>query len=636
MARTEVDIATLTESQQVNLIQNRWDQGETLWSRLGATFKANMALWQNNPEWLNRIPNKRSKARDNRTFMAMESVINTLTGRPSPPNAIPGNKTEEAAVIANDLQDFVLAKYRDLGMKAKFRRGLRYLFLSRLVVFKTFWDPKTDDFDTLPMDPRNVRFSKKSTSMYDTEFAIELVPDVSIRNLIDLFPEKESEILKSIGSSKEVLLVDNPTGEYREAWIGDYVLWEFNGKILEVQKHPYWDWEGIGKLTRTDAKLLSETNGRKRRGVVRALSEKAKEREGKGGKYESYLYNHFNRPIPPYVFGSVLGVENQPIGETSLIEQVEPLQYEIDKRKRQISDNAEMMNGKWKIDTDIVTMSKADAQRMTTEPRGMIYGKGVRLGVDIVTGKELPSFVKDDLNHSTQEIDNIFGTQPTFRGEGGTSETATGRAILREQSFNRLDETIDLVDTLHRHIYAWWLQMIRVRYTEAHFIKPIGSTKASEVIDLTRDDVNEGVEMQVIPGQVMPEDRIFKAERAKEEVIAGVIDPLTYFEETQRDNPMKYAKRLEMYKINPFSIVKLDDEDRQAIMEAQQLFGAPGGPQGQPGAGGGDPRAAEVAKIRQEAEARMNSPEFQKLPQEKQQEEVDVFRARVEALAVGQ
>ena len=174
--------------------------------------------------------------------------------------------------------------------------------------------------------------------------------------------------------------------------------------------------------------------------------------------------------------------------------------------------------------------------------------------------------------------------------------------------------------------------MTKVKYTEAHYTKPIGSENAREVIELTRDDLQEGMEIQIIPGQIILEDRIFKAERAKEEAIAGLIDPLTYFQETQRDNPMQLAKRLEMYKINPFSIIKLDPEDRQAIIEASQMFGQPqqGGQKG-----GVDPRAQQAAVLRQEMEQRMQSPEFQKLSQKEQQEELGTFKARVEALAAG-
>ena len=631
----KVDISTLSESEQASLVENRWQESSSLWEIVDKTFRANKKIWENTPDWLANIPKNRSKARVNKTFRAMESIITTLTGRPTRPNTIPANDTEESVRIANDLQEFFLAKYRDLGIKAKFRRGLRYLFLAKLFSLKIFWDPATDDFDVLPVDPRNIRLSKKATSMYDTEFAIELVPDIPIAKIIELFPEKETEILKKAGIDKKRLLIDNPMDEYREAWIDDYKLCEFRGIMLDVQLHPYWDFDGL-KVTNVELAEFNQASGRKRRPLGRALETSTEERKKKGGRYQTYLYNHFDRPIPPFIFGTVLAVDNKPVGDTSLIEQAEPLQNEIDKRKRQISDNAELMNGKWKVDTSIAKMSKAEAQQMTTNPRGVIYGPGVRLGVEIVTGKELPSFIKDDLNHSTIELDNIMGTQPTFRGTGeGKEETATGRAILREQSFSQLDELIDLVDTLHHQLYAWMFQMMKVRYTESHYVKPIGAVNAREVIDLTRNDLEEGIELQVIPGQIMPEDKVFKMERAKEEAIAGLIDPLTYFEESGRENPMKLAKRLEMYKINPFSIVKLDDEDKQAILEAAQFFAG----QGQQGTGGGqtgggqDPRAAEIAKIRSDAEQEMNSPEFAKLSKEEQAAKIDVFKQRVEALA---
>jgi hypothetical protein len=462
--------------------------------------------------------------------------------------------------------------------------------------------------------------------MFDTEYAIEQVPDVPLTRMLELFPEKKSEILKRTGYDEKRAMVDNPKVTYREAWINGYKLCEFMGTILDARKHPYYDFEGLS-LTPNEESELGNMNGRKRRPYLDGIAEKQDGRSS--GRYETYLQNHFDRPIPPYIFGTVLAVDNRPVGETSLIEQVQPLQVEIDRRKRQISDNAEMMNGKWKVDTALVEMSKADAQTLPTNPRAVIYGHGVRNGVSIETGQALPSFVVEDMKHSTIEIDNIFGTQPTFRGEGGQEETATGRSILREQSFNRLDEMVDLVDNIHLQLYAWMFQMMRVRYTEAHLIKPIGAEKSRRAIELTRNDLQDGIEINIIPGQIMPEDRVFKAERAKEEAVAGLIDPLTYFEETQRDNPAKLAKRLEMYKINPFSIIKLDPEDMKAIAEAAQMFA----PQGAEGAQEGE-KAAQVQDLRMRVEDLTGSPEFQSMPDGEKQQAMAQINEQLERLKV--
>lgn len=610
-------ILELNDEQKNNLINNRWNDSQLLWEVVRKTYEANEKIWLNKPDWLSTVPKGRSKARDNRTFLATESVICNVTARPSKPNIVPANETEEAGIIADDLQDFFLAKYRDLGVKGKMRMALRNLFLSRLFVLKVFWDKELDDFNTEPVDPRTVRFSKNATSIYDTEFAIEEVSKPLIW-LLENFEDKKEKILEKCGYAdrEELAYLHNPDITYKEAWIGGYVIQQFQGIILDTQKHPYWDWDGQ-PMTTTEMIDLKKFNGKNRREKMTEI--KGAERI-ESTEYESYLFNHFNNPIPPYVFGTILNYKKEPIGQSSLIEQVEPLQEEIDRRKRQISDNAEMMNGVYKVDTRFVKISKAEAQLAKNSPRGIWYGEGVRDGVIIETGKELPSFIINDLNQSVVALDNIFGTQSTFRGEREAQETATGRAILREQSYQRLDELIDLIDNMHHQLYSWWYQMMRVKYTESHLVKPIGAVNAERVINLTRDDLQEGVEIQIIPGQIMPEDRLFKAERAKEEVMAGILDPLSYFEETQRDNPMKYYKRFVMYKLNPLSLGDFDQQEMAQIQQTTQFFGNEQGDEQQ--------KAQQVAELRQRTEQLVNSPEFQKLPDDQKRQQLEQIKGQ--------
>ena len=631
---------SLQPQERAALVENRWNESSTLWSKVESTFKKNKGIWANQPEWLAYVPNKRSKVRDNRTFLAVESVINNLTGRPSKPNVIPANETNEAGLLAEDMQDFLLAKYTDLSIKEKMRRALRFLFFSKVIVLKIFWNPVLDDFDIRVVDSRNVRLPKSANSMFEAEFAIERIPEKPVMELIEMFPEKEKEILKKVGYSKERLLVENLTVEYREAWIEDCVIYELQGMEMGYEPHPYWDWDGL-QVTKNEQTKLKYMDEDSRKVELKRLRQKNDYRKGSATKYEQYLFNHFDRPLVPYIFGTILNIEDSPIGETSLIEQVNPLQEEVDKRKRQISDNAETMNGVYKVDTRFTTISKADAQAAKSDPRGIWYGDGVREGVTIETGKELPSFILNELEHSIREIDNIFGTNTTFRGEGGSQETATGRAILREQNFQRLDELVGLVDFIHYQIYNWMFQMVKVKYTESHYVKPIGAEGAKRVISITQDDLTDGIEIKIIPGQIMPEDRLFKAERAKEEAIAGLITPLQYFKETERDNPMQLAKELEMYKINPFAILDMSQEDLAKIQQALQLFQGvqqamqPPQQEGAPVKGVSqaekqDPKAQEMGQLRQQAEDLMASQEFQQMPPDQQQEVMAQIREQLQ------
>lgn len=619
-----LDLSKLNDTEKVNLVENRWRDSADLWSIVESAYKTNLPIWKNLPDWLNDVPRGRSKARDNRTFLAMESIINTITGRPSKPNVKVGVSSDEAKLLASNLQDLFLDRYKELGVKSKFRKSLRHLFLMRLMSLKIVWDNKKNDFNICSVDPQLVRFSKNATSMYDTEFAIELVKDKPILDIIRLFPDKEEEILKITGYNDiKNVKIDNPLGNYKEAWVGGNVFYVFQGKLLGEEKHPYWNWDGL-KVSTAEKIDLDELVGGERRSKMSELRGEQEEREEAEG-YEDFIDNYFDEPLPPYIFGTILVLGDKPVGDTSLMEQAKPLQEEVDKRTRQISDNAEGANGIVKVDTDIAKITKAAAQAAHAKPRGIWYGKGVRLGVIREPGAPLPNYVIEDRNHAITELDNIFGSQSTFRGESGKTETATGRAILREQAFQRLDELVNLIDVTHLHLYQWMLQMMMVKYDKEHYIKTMGEDKTEEVDTIMRDDLRKGIKAEVIPGQIMPEDRLFIAERAKEEASVGLIDPLTYFELTNRDNPMELAKRLEMYKINPFTLIDLDDEDKQKIMEAQQLFGG-GQEQGAEQEGSGEAmdsqKAEKVAQLRQEMETLVQSPEFQSLEPQEQEDRV--------------
>ena len=645
-----IKVNTLKDEQLVRLINDRWKKTEELWSGIEKRQEENKKQWQNQPDYVKNIPSKKSKARDNRIFIAIESVITNLTGRPSKPNAVAGNDSDEAQLIAGNLQDYVLERYRKLQMKKTMRKGLRYLFFSRLIVLKAFWDADMDNFNEKAVNPKNIRFYPvTATCREEVEVWMEKI-DTTLSKMISRFPDKEEELIKdSTYADLEEIQINDPPATYYEVWIdNDWVVYKYKNKILKKELNPYWDWEGI-HMTGKEKENVNKKPGKTKRAFmnkVRGFQDyrqkrvKAKE-EGKKGaeevEYESYMSNHFDSPRAPYMFGTILEEEDKPIGETSLIEQAIPLQEEIDKRKRQFSDNADMMNGIFKVDTNIVTgLSKAEAKRAHADPRGIWYGKGVKEGVTREGGKELPQFLRVDMVHSISEVDNIFGTQPTFRGEKGTQETATGRAILREQSYQRLNELIDLMDYLHEESYNWWLQFIKTRFTEKHLAKIMGKEKATETIDLMQDDFDEGTEIRVIPGQILPEDRVYIADRAAEAAKAQMIDPLSFFEAQGWENPMKQAKRFLMFQTNPFSIVEMSDEDIASIIKANEMLASlspQGGSGGEPGGEGiPEEKAKQVSEIRQQAQELINSPEFKNMSPEEQRSAQMKVKKRLEAV----
>ncbi len=644
-----IEVEKLEDETLVSVFNNRNRQSEDIWTKVEKDYKRLRNIWKGQPEWLATVPRKRSKMRDTRVFLATESQINNVISRPVKPDVLSANDSDDAKAISSDLQDLFLDKYVTLGVKKTFRRALRNMHFSKIFCIKVFWNVKTDDFDVKAVDPRKVRFPKGASKEKDGEFSIETIDDKYILDLIELFPEKEEQILKDIGMTKEQVMINNPLALYHEIWIGNGVFWIHKGKtILRKQRNPYYDFKGLLLTSAERAEIeekdkegkLPRVNGRRRRDMFAKFKSEQQARkaehekeEGDTGKYEAFLYNHHDQPRKPYIYGTVLDTEDSPVGETTYIEVVDPLQEGIDKRKRQIADNADFLNGITKVDTSIVTMTLADARRLHFDAEGVVYGHGVGLGVTRETGTPLPPIVFQDLEHSIRELDNIFGTPAQQRDEK-RAESATGRAILREGNIIRLDEVLDLVEFVGSELYNWWFQMIKVRYTESHFTKMIGKDKAQRVLDFMQDDLQEGIEIRIIPGQTLPDDKIFRAERAREDAKDGLIDLPTYLEAAGGyDNPEEIAKRAVMWKTNPYSLIELDPEDIEKLKKANEIL-AQVTPQAQeePGAQGGD----QVAATRERIQAFLDSKEFQNLPPDQQEKAEAQIRESLKRLGGAQ
>ena len=535
----------LKEKDWLTLIDNRFKSSDTVWSVINKTYERNLNIYKNEPAWLENVSVKKSRVRANRIFRDMESVINGLIANPPKPNIIAGRDTDESKELAIQQEKYFVEKYSELNIKEEFRKGLRNLYFGRLMVIKPFWNAKKNDFDAKALDPRKVRISKSATNTEDSEFAIEEVTD-NLMSVITRFPGKEDKILAKSGLDKAKALLENPEITYQEAWIQNYTVFKYAGMILEVIKNPYWDWDGI-LLSEEEDDVLNDEKSTKaqRRSTLEQAREQQDERVTQEGvSLNSYYFNHFDEVRKPYIVATILNNEDSPIGQTDFITQAAPLQENVDKRKRQIDENAEIVNGIIKVDESV--MSKANAQKLRFDTGGVIWGKGVANGVQRETGSPLPQFVFDDMQDSRNEIDNIMAATSAFRGEREGQETKAGRLALIEQSFLNLNELVQVVDYVSYELFNWFYQLAKIKYTEHHYAKTIGSENAVDILTLIQDDFEDGTEVRIIPGKTLPEDKQWKFEMAQADIQAGLLAPTDYFKFAGYESPAELAEnRLE-------------------------------------------------------------------------------------------
>lgn len=586
----KIDIEKYSDEEKAALVESRWRSSSELWDTVQKVTKVNTAIYENKADWLDLIPEKRRRWRvqANRIFPNMEAVINSLIANPPGINVLPARDGTEAQDFSRKLESYFRKKYTDLNVKETMRMGLRNLYFSRLIVVKAFWNPLLGDggdFDYRAIDPCNIRIGKYARKEQDSEFVIEEIED-NLCSVVERFPKKRDELKKKYGfhgeEGERQMYIKNPDVKYKEAWIQDYVIFKLDNIVLDCIKNPYWDWDGI-LITEDEEKQLTKLDGTQRRDYMQQIkleqdsrkqtqaapTEGATSPEGEETpELKPYYFNYFDSPRKPYIFGTIFNNENTPIGRTDMITLSAELQRGIDKRKMDIDENAELVNGVLKVDASV--MGKSDAQRIRFETKGIIWGKGVATGVTREMGTPLPAFVRDDMIDSRNEIDNIMAASSAFRGEREGQETKAGRLALIQQSYLRLNELVQVTDFVYHEIFNWGMQLAKTRYTEYHYAKWMGKEGAREVIELIQDDFETGSEVTIIAGKTLPVDDEFKFEQAQNDVQQGFISPVDYLDIAQYDNAKELSKNAVKYKINPIVAVGITPEEAQEIAPPQQ------------------------------------------------------------------
>lgn len=599
----KIDIKTLSEDEQSKLVEARWTSSSELWDQVDKIYKQNTAIYANKADWVSWLPfnRKRWVVHANRIFVNMEAVINSLIANPPGVNILAGSKGQVAQDTARRLEWFFRKKYLDRNVKETMRMGYRNLYFARLIVIKAFWNPTINDFDFRAVDSTKIRVGKYARKEQDSEFAIEEIED-NLCAVIDRFPAKKVELMKKYGITDEIqLYIKNPDVKYKEAWIGDYVIFKLDNIILDTVKNPYWDWEGI-LITEDEETQITQLEGQARRDLLQQIKLEQDTRKAsvapkpaetlidKGVKavknlinpqpevpevpqdqapqYKPYFFNYFENPRKPYIFATIFNNENTPIGRTDMITLSSELQRGIDKRKMDIDENCELVNGIVKVDASV--MGKSDAQRIRFETRGIIWGKGVKDGVTRETGNPLPQMVFDDMIDSRSEIDNIMAASSAFRGEREGQETKAGRLALIQQSFLRLNELVQVGDYVAKEVFDWGMQLAKTRYTEYHSAKVEGKDGTQEEVEIIQDDLEAGIEVKIIAGKSLPVDDEFKFEQAQNDVKEGFLAPSDYLEIAQYDNAKELAQNAVKYKLNPPVAVGITPEELQQLQPQSQ------------------------------------------------------------------
>ena len=546
----------------------------------------------------------------------------------------PSQDSEESKETAKDLTAVINSDVR----KRENRKVLGLAFKHHPVyltgVMKAIWDPQRGDdgdYRFKVVHPDNVVMDHTSATNdpNDMDFVAEAT-EMSAKEVIMRFPDKEEEFLNAVKKVKrgfdedkekdmaskvkiwEVWFTwwdtkaDEETGEKKWERL-EGVIWKYDKVLLGKMKNPYWDWEGKPRLFKYELGKKRELTEDEVRSAVFG--------EQEGVVEDVLFYNFFKDPQKPYFFMGYDQLGEYPIDYTSRIEQVILLQDNVNKRGKQISEMNDRAKGKHVFSTESgLDKPMLEEMDMDNPDEDILVDGDVGNVHTFIPGTPAPAQLYQDQFLERQKVFSKLGVHSTTRGERepGPQETATGRQLMRESDFGRIDDIVtETINPAAEWMASWAMQFIKMFYTKTHLRKLVGQDGDVIFAKIKRDTIEDGMEVTVSASGV---DKLERKREAYERARMQLTDPLTFFVDTDASDPIGRTEKLmtfltapELY-IQQFVKKRTPEEMGQVLQQqpitaatppptteqAAQMFGGQGGGGWPPVGFGGDRRGGGV------------------------------------------
>lgn len=417
----------------------------------------------------------RSVVFSNRLFVDLETLVPLSTSSPAKPIVIIPSalswekKDKEVRKQAIKIQKIMLWLYQKLDLQLEFEKLIRQHQIYKIACLK-YWIKDWEIF-TKTVYPTKLYIDSEATSIDDCDFIWEEI-NIIAKDLIKLFPSKKEIIIDVCKWQLWTKMT------YIEWWSNDFLVCSFaDNKILSKKKNPLFDYWGLKKE------------------VV----------DKKGNVDTKTIYNNFFRkPKIPYIFLNIYNLWNSIIDVTTCLWQSLSLQKNINKRKRQIEDNVNLV---WNPIRTLTWFTKEQEQEFNDNVRAWDW---IRVNpdqqVNYIQALSLPNTAYNDLEDSRQDIDNIFWIHSTTRGERGQADSWKARQVLREWDQDRQAVIGRAIERMSERLFNAYLQLIKVFYDEDNILPILWKEWSEEFLNFKRDDIAEWLKIYVKPWSTIPDD----------------------------------------------------------------------------------------------------------------------------------
>lgn len=247
---------------------------------------------------------------------------------------------------------------------------------------------------------------------------------------------------------------------------------------------------------------------------------------------------------------------------TTIQEYLQSLQDSRQRRKRQLSDNADLMANQREF-YNIFSVGTEYENKVKNEPGEQIPTQGdPRAAVYIPAVPPLAQQVMEDALDSERLIEKVSGYPEALQGKYPPGASGIALAELIESMAPRLRK-------IARH-YEWFLEcwarnmIVMLPYEEPHKIFAILGQKKPQYLRLDELNITGEFNIRLAAGSTLPTSRMAKEERALKMFQGGIFDleaVLEYLDDPQREKILERR-----------SIVQEQGRLIQALMEQVQVL----------------------------------------------------------------
>src|SRR3990167_8875499 len=526
LSRADSLSLSLTPERVIEILGRRVDDGEKFWNKeldLKKTREDNEKRWMNRNFEVgeNTLYDYQVPYKDNRIFVSVETLASNIVSRLPTPEVIEAQDTDASRELASNYSKVLIQTAKDNLLKSHLQMVARHLIMGyRIGIMKISWDfngGRLTEDDTYTGDIA-LNFIRPHKVIFDGEAGdpdnVPLISESLSKTVEELgyqFSDKKDKLMEVVGKATGARVNMGSKLGYKEIWFSFYddkgvkregVAWKHSYLLLDHGINPYYNYENSSKS------------------------------------------NFLERPEKPYVLFNFLRIGRWVLDDTSLTEQAAILQDVLEKRGRQIVENADQAVGTKIFNT--LQVDAGDAQKYAGDPRQIILSKGdARTAFFRFPPEQQPRHVVEDKLDARQEIDNIFGTHAPLRGERTQSPTLGQEVLSQRSDLGRTATLVESMETGATKVYKHITQLYKVFAKEEHIRRYVGDEGSTTFINFSSDKIEDGVQIFVQAGTMAEQDKLTDRNEAVELAkIGGRIDPLSFAEKWHIDKPREFATRL--------------------------------------------------------------------------------------------